>query len=114
VSGLPEACAEYTGCILFPRRLPEYACNSDCHPAKRGRCVRHQDTQLVSTLICSLESELTVSLLIDGIGAQAIGYVDVLNPGRRGLTSSIGLFWLIQKRWVIRTKTMLLVVSISP
>lgn len=37
---------------------------------------------------------LTPSLLIDGIGAQAIG---------------IGVFWLIQKKFVIRTKTMLLV-----
>jgi hypothetical protein len=36
------------------------------------------------------------SLLIDGIGAQMIG---------------IGLFWLIQKRWKIPTKTMLLAVG---
>jgi hypothetical protein len=34
-------------------------------------------------------------LLIDGIAAQALG---------------IGLFWLIQKRWLLRTKTMLLFV----
>lgn len=45
--------------------------------------------------VASFDAKTLNYLLIDGIGAQAIG---------------IGLFWLIQKRWVIRTKTMLIAV----
>ncbi|KAL1404821.1 hypothetical protein Q8F55_008431 [Vanrija albida] len=61
-----------------------------------GDCLNTLVT-VIATLqneVVSYDTKMLNYLLIDGIGAQAIG---------------IGLFWLIQKKFVIRTKTMLLV-----
>ncbi|WVQ74264.1 hypothetical protein IAR50_003861 [Cryptococcus sp. DSM 104548] len=60
-----------------------------------GDCLNTLVT-VIATLqneVVSYDTKMLNYLLIDGIGAQALG---------------IGLFWLVQKKWTIPTKTMLL------
>ncbi|GFZ52277.1 hypothetical protein JCM24511_10050 [Saitozyma sp. JCM 24511] len=59
-------------------------------------CAYSAGVWIIATLqneVVSYDTKMLNYLLIDGIAAQAIG---------------IGLFWLVQKRFTIRTKTMLL------
>ena len=64
---------DIAGCLLLPGRLSQHPCHCHRDAAERGGGVRYQDAELVRMPRPCRCVTLTCSLLIDGIGAQAIG-----------------------------------------